>query len=232
MKWKSWKAVLFDATGTLIELREPVGETYARFARAHGVDLPVSRIDDAWKRVVAVRELRCFPDARPEDVPRLERAWWHGVVRATFRATDQTVVFTDFDTFFGELFDWYTTAEAWRVRPGVEATLARLWKEGLRLGIVSDFDYRLTDVLESLQIAALFDAVILAGTVGVTKPDARLFEAALTMMSLSERDAVYVGDDPERDLAGAEGAGLAAVDVTSLESFAELPECLATLPPG
>jgi FMN phosphatase YigB (HAD superfamily) len=26
------RAVLFDATGTLIELREPVGETYARTA--------------------------------------------------------------------------------------------------------------------------------------------------------------------------------------------------------
>ena len=138
-------------------------------------------------------------------------------------------MFPDFDAFFGELFDWYATAEAWRVRPGVETTLARLRDDGLRLGIVSDFDYRLTDVLDSLGIAALFDAVILAGRVGVTKPDARLFAAALAAMGLSERDVVYVGDDPKRDLAGAEGAGLAAVDVTSLERFTELPARLATL---
>ena len=201
MTSESWKAVLFDATGTLIELRQPVAETYARFAHAHGVDLPLWRINDAWKRVVASRELRCFPDAHPEDVPRLEREWWHGVVRATFRATDPTAVFPDFDAFFAELFDWYATAEAWCVRPGVATTLARLRDDGLRLGIVSDFDYRLTDVLDSVGIAALFDAVILAGRVGVTKPDARLFAAALTAMGLSERDVVYVGDDPKRDLA-------------------------------
>ena len=223
------KAVLFDATGTLIELRDPVAPSYARFARAHGVDLPPRRIEEAWKRVVSGRELRCFPDARPEDVPGLERAWWHEVVSATFRAADPSIVFPDFDAFFGDLFEWYATAEAWRARPGVVTTLTRLRETGLRLGIVSDFDYRLTDVLESLGIAGLFDAVVLAGAVGATKPDARLFAAALTAMGLSERDAVYVGDDPARDLAGAEAAGLAAVDVGSLASFTDLPRHLAIL---
>ena len=48
-------------------------------------------------------------------------------------------------------------------------------------------------------------------------------------MGLSQRDAVYVGDDPARDLAGAEAAGLASVDVASLESFTDLPNRLATL---
>ncbi len=214
------------------ELREPVAESYARFAREHRVDLPVWRIDDAWKRVVAGRELRCFPDARLEDVPRLERAWWHGAVLATFRAADQTVAFPNFEAFFEELFDWYATVEAWRARSGVETTLARLQDGGLRLGIVSDFDYRLTEVLESLEIAGFFDAVVLAGQQGATKPDARLFEAALNALGVSARDAVYVGDDPERDLAGARGAGLTAIDVTALASFAELPERLATLSPG
>ena len=225
----NWKAVLFDATGTLIELREPVALSYARFARAHGIDLPSRRIDEAWKRVVSGRELRCFPNARPEDVPGLERAWWHEVVRATFRASDSSIVFPDFDAFFGDLFEWYATAEAWRTCPGVETTLAQLRDTGLRLGVISDFDYRLTDVLESLGIADLFDAVILAGPVGATKPDPRLFAAALAAMGLSQRDAVYVGDDPARDLAGAEAAGLASVDVASLESFTDLPNRLATL---
>ena len=36
-------AVLFDAAGSLIRLREPVGATYAREAKGFGVDLPASR---------------------------------------------------------------------------------------------------------------------------------------------------------------------------------------------
>ena len=40
------QAVLLDATGTLIELAHPVGETYAAAARSQGVDLPRTRLKD------------------------------------------------------------------------------------------------------------------------------------------------------------------------------------------
>lgn len=225
------RAVLFDATGTLIELREPVGESYARVARSHGVDLPAWRIEDAWKRIVAGRELRCFPDAAKEDVPRLERAWWHGVVRATFRATDQTALFRDFEAFFDELFAWYATGDAWKLRGDVAGTLEKLRARGLRLGVVSDFDYRLTEVLDTLGIAGLFETVVLAGAHGTKKPDPKLFGAALADLRVTAQEAAYVGDDEERDLAGARAAGLGALDVRSLESFAELPQRLANLSP-
>ena len=135
----------------------------------------------------------------------------------------------DFDAFFHELFEWYASADAWCTMPRVETTLAGLRRSGLRLGIVSDFDYRLTLVLESLGIEELFDVVVLAGSVGATKPDPRLFKAALSTLSLSEQDAVYIGDDPARDLTGAAAAGLAGLDIASLDDFADLPERLATL---
>ena len=41
--------MLFDAAGTLIELREPVGETYARVARKHGLALPPDRLEAAFR---------------------------------------------------------------------------------------------------------------------------------------------------------------------------------------
>ena len=224
-----WRAVLFDATGTLIEVQSPVADSYARIASAHGVELAPERIDRAWKQVMASQTPRCFPGAHPTDVPGLERAWWYEVVRATFRAAEPAIRFPDFDAFFEELFEWYASAEAWSTRPRVEPTLALLRASGLRLGIVSDFDYRLTQVLESLGIARFFDVVVLAGTVGATKPDRRPFEAALSNLGLSEGDAVYVGDDPARDLAGAAATGLTGLNVASLDDFADLPERLATL---
>ena len=224
-----WKAVLFDAAGTLIELQSPVANSYARIASAHGVELAPARIDRAWKQVMARQARRCFPGAHPADVPGLERTWWHEVVQATFRAAEPAIRFSDFDAFFRELFEWYASAEAWCTRPQVEPTLALLRASGLRLGIVSDFDYRLTQVLESLGIARLFDVIVLASTVGAAKPDRRPFEAALSNLGLSAGDGVYVGDDPARDLTGAAAAGLAALDVASLDDFADLPERLATL---
>ena len=37
------RAVAFDATGTLFEATESVGEVYARIARDHGIELPAWR---------------------------------------------------------------------------------------------------------------------------------------------------------------------------------------------
>jgi putative hydrolase of the HAD superfamily len=223
------RAVLFDATGTLIELRESVGERYARIAARHGVELPAWRLDDAFRRVVARAGPRVFPEASGAALEQHERDWWRRVVRDTFRATDQTVRFADFEAFFRELFEGYAGADAWRAREGVRETLQALRADGLALGVVSDFDYRLPAILESLDLADSFETVILAGPHGVTKPDRRLFEAALAELGVPARAAAYVGDDPKRDLAGAAAAGLAAVDVTGLAAFTELPARLATL---
>jgi putative hydrolase of the HAD superfamily len=223
------EAVLFDATGTLIALREPVGESYARFAAAHGVTLPAWRIDDGFRRILARREPRLFPNAPAGQRPKLERAWWRDVVRDTFRAADQTVRFENFDAFFDDVFSWYAGPGAWQLRPGARDALTTLRAQGLRLGVVSDFDDRLTKVLESLEIASFFETIVLAGSLGIAKPDARIFQAALDELRVAASKAVYVGDDPERDLAGAARAGLAAFDVRTLEDLGELPDRLATL---
>ena len=223
------RAVLFDATGTLIELRESVGECYARVARNHGIDLPARQIEDAWRRIVPGRTPRCFPDAAANEVPRLERDWWHSVVCDLFLATRDAVVFGDFDAFFDELWGGYAKPGAWRLRGEVAPALETLRKRGLRLAIVSDFDYRLTEVLEGLGIASFFESIVLAGALGAMKPDPRLFQAALGALGVPARQAVYVGDDPEKDLEGARAVGLAPLDVRSLETFAELPDRLATL---
>ncbi len=219
--------MLFDATGTLIELVEPVGDTYARVAAAHGVRLPAWRIGDAFRRILAQQAPRVFPGAPTRDVPAHERAWWRSVVRATFRAADQTVAFDDFDGLFDELFEVYATARTWRLRPGVRPTLAALAAGDLRLGVVSDFDHRLSRILECLEIRSFFEVVILTGELGAAKPDPRGFEAALAALGVPGTGAIYVGDDPERDRPGAARAGMAFLDVRELSDFAELPARLA-----
>ena len=78
------RAVLFDAVGTLIELVEPVGESYARLALAYGVRLPADPIEAAWRRAIARSEPRVFPGATSDQATTLERQWWFRVVAATF----------------------------------------------------------------------------------------------------------------------------------------------------
>jgi putative hydrolase of the HAD superfamily len=54
-------------------------------------------------------------------------------------------------------------------------------------------------------------AVVVSGELGIGKPDARVLAAALTALGVGPDGATMVGDSPERDVAGARAAGLAAV---------------------
>ncbi len=168
----------------------------------------------------------CFPGTRPEDVPHLERAWWRDVVRATFRAADASVRlsdFSDFDAYFAGLFDHFARPAAWRTRRGATQALAALRRSGLATGVVSNFDLRLMDILEGMDLIQLLDVVILPAQIGAQKPSGRIFRAALEKLGVPPHAAAYVGDDRERDLAGCRAAGLTAVDVGSLATLAELP---------
>jgi putative hydrolase of the HAD superfamily len=231
------RAVLFDGTGTLISTREDVGETYARLARDWGVELPAWRLGDAFGRILRSSPPRVFPAAGSRDETEAEeRRWWRQLVRGTFLAADNTAGFRDFDGFFAALFEHYAGGHAWALARGAEAVLTELRGMGLATGVISNFDFRLHNILKDLGIHDLLDVVMLPVDCGFAKPDRRIFRQALARLELPAPAALYVGDDPEADIAAARAAGLLALDVTTLAELSELPTRLtrpATLPaPG
>ena len=219
-------AVLFDAAGTLIELREPVGSTYSRIARDHGVDLSPDRISEAFHPIFARAPAMVFPNASIHEIPALERDWWRKIVRSTFLAADPAALFRDFESFFDTLFRVMGRPKAWCEAPGARNLLIELRSRRWATGIVSNFDRRLLAILQGLGLAPLFDTVVLASDVGAAKPDSAIFHRALELLGVPRCDAVAVGDDPEQDLAGARAAGLRAIDVGSLAKLGELVDLL------
>jgi putative hydrolase of the HAD superfamily len=217
------RAVLLDAVGTLVALREPVGATYSRVAAAHGVAIAAPRIEDAFRRVFAATPPAVFPDAAAGEVAARERGWWRALARSAFRAADPAQRFADFEACFDELWRHFASPAAWAARPGAAEALAALRARGRRTAVVSNFDQRLRAILAGLGLAAELDAVVLPSDAGAAKPDPRIFRAALARLGADASEGVFVGDDRERDLDAASGAGLRAVDVASLATLAELP---------
>lgn len=214
--------MLFDATDTLIELREPVGETYARVARAHGARIAPWRLGDAFARVWRRAPPLVFPGVAPEAAAPHERAWWREVVRQTFLAADSASRPDDLDACFAELFSHFAQARAWRARPGAEAALRGLRADGRATAVVSNFDRRLRGVLDGLGLGALLDTVVLPSDAGAAKPAPAIFALALERLGVAAAEALFVGDDARRDLAGARAAGLRAVTLATLEDLPAL----------
>jgi len=217
------RAVLFDATGTLFLPREPVGETYRSFALEYGVDLPATRIAEAFGRIFTRAGPMVFPAEPRERRPSLERQWWRRLVRSTFRAADSTARFSDFDAYFDRLWSHYAGASGWQLAPGVHQALDALRARQLPMAVVSNFDHRLLNILEELAIIEYFQNVTIPAETGAAKPDRRIFDAALEGLGDPARRAIYVGDRAVEDVAGARNAGLLPIPVRSLATLAELP---------
>jgi HAD superfamily hydrolase (TIGR01549 family) len=82
--------------------------------------------------------------------------------------------------------------------PGAQEALARVRANHLRQGIVSSGDgRRVRQELETLGVAAFFEAVVCGGDTARRKPDPEPLVAALDRLGLDPAEAAYVGDSPE-----------------------------------
>jgi len=97
---------------------------------------------------------------------------------------------------------------------GAAETVERL-RERYRVGLLTDGpDRTQRDKLRRLGWRDYFDTVVVTGAVGAPKPDRAAFESLCDALDVAPEEAAYVGDDPDRDVAGAAAAGLLAVQVT------------------
>jgi HAD superfamily hydrolase (TIGR01509 family) len=82
-----------------------------------------------------------------------------------------------------------------------------------RLAVVSNFDYTPTArlVLEREGVARLFDIIVVSDEVGWRKPLPVIFETALQRLGVLAREALFIGDRLDADVAGARAVGMTTV---------------------
>ena len=83
---------------------------------------------------------------------------------------------------------------------------------GFRLGVISNgSSARQRQKLASVGILDRFAAVVISEDIGITKPEAEIFEAACRAVGASPSACVHVGDRLDVDALGARDAGLTGV---------------------
>jgi len=101
--------------------------------------------------------------------------------------------------------------DAFAVYADVPPTLGALRSAGVPLAVVSNWPRGLQHFCDELELAAYFDVVVASGEAGAAKPDAAIFAEAAARLHVAPADILHVGDSPVDDIAGATGAGFAAV---------------------
>ena len=110
------------------------------------------------------------------------------------------------------LADSHRRENLWRrVPPGTHETLESLRADGYRLGVVSNADGRVAQLLRDLDLDTCFETIIDSHHVGFEKPDPAIFQCALEKLGAQASSSLYVGDMYAVDVLGARAAGLEAV---------------------
>jgi putative hydrolase of the HAD superfamily len=162
-----------------------------------------------------------------------ERGFWRRFVQGVFWRVGGGELP---EALLEELIEHFGNPDHWSVYPDVVPVLDELSRRGTLLTVVSNWDSSLPRLLERLELAPRFSAIVVSALAGVSKPSARIFEEALARTGVAADEVVHVGDHPAEDYEGARAAGLSALLLDrighrhgafeTIASLAELPTWL------
>ena len=202
------KTIFFDAADTLFYIREGLGNTYAGVARKHGAkNAHPDKIKKAFSKAFGSAPPLAFGDATEEERKGLEKDYWRAIVEEVY---SEVGMFEDFDAHFDELFEVFRQ-DAWELFPESTETLGALKDEGFKLGIISNFDSRVYDVMKELGIDKYFDFFIISSEAGFAKPEAEIFRIALDKAGASPSECLHIGDNLNNDFHSPRTVGIKAL---------------------
>src|SRR2546421_2344210 len=118
-----YKAIFFDAGGTLIHLPQSVGHHYADVGERIGLRLDHAALDDAFAA--------CWKETPPRpavDGPRDDddKGWWRELVNRVLDRVAPDVADLDRDAFFEAIYGHFAEPGVWDLYPEVNDVLEKL----------------------------------------------------------------------------------------------------------
>lgn len=115
-----------------------------------------------------------------------------------------------------EVVQWLWRAQPecnlWRKPiPGMFELVEELVGQDLRVGIVSNSEGRLAELVQEMGKHHLFHGIVDSGVLGIEKPNPAIFEHAARQLGVSVDAITHVGDAWEADVRGALAAGCCAI---------------------
>lgn len=201
-----YKAVIFDLFGTLVNLY--VGPRYqAMFERvAEILNISPQEMRRYWQKSLYDRSIGVIPDNR-------------AAFRAMLGELGKPVTDSQIDQAIQVRLDY--TARALAPRTETVKTIKAIRGAGLKTALVSDCTSEVPDVWSDTAFTGLFDVTLFSCSVGVKKPDPRIYRMALDQLGMKAEDCLYVGDGSSNELSGARAVGLKAVLIRDPDEIVE-----------
>lgn len=188
------RAVLFDMDETLLDRQASLRAFAAAQHTRHRVKLGILSTDDFVERFL--------------ELDNNGALWKDEVYRRILE--ENHIAGLEPQTLLDEyLADFHRHC---RPFPGLLEMTAALTGAGYRLGLITNglFPFQAQN-FQALGVAESFAAVLVSGQEGMRKPEPEIFRRALARLGVSADEAVFVGDNPDADIRGAQGVGMRAI---------------------
>lgn len=118
----------------------------------------------------------------------------------------------------------------WQIKPEAVVLMKKCCAEGWRIGIVSNFDSGLKDILsQEPSIGGLVNDIIVSQDEGLEKPDPELFHLFINRYGVDTSQSIYIGDSYHLDYLPSTQAGLTSYLLDETNSYSYLPFAIRNL---
>ena len=187
-----YRTILFDLDATLIDNEAALRSIFPDISRKYPI--------------LSGYEERIFP--LYFDFPNGENAYWTLCQELNWENPPPYTVFWE--------YFWFLYVHATVCFPCVVPTLRALRKKGYTLGIITNGDtYGQNAKIDSGNLRQYFDVVLVSNTLGIHKPDPRIYEIAMGQLGAEKHTTLFVGDNPKTDILGAQNAGIDSFLITN-----------------
>jgi len=93
-------------------------------------------------------------------------------------------------------------------RPDAVETLSHLKRAGYKTGLISDCSAEVPAIWRDTPFFELIDVAVFSCSVGVKKPEPRIYNITIEKMVVEPDKCLYIGDGSSRELTGAAQVGL------------------------
>jgi putative hydrolase of the HAD superfamily len=210
------KGIFFDLFNTLITYDPPREETQINLLKKHGISITKKAISPAIKagdEYFYSENSKSLIKNRPSEE---QKVFWYEyqerILRQAGVEPDPELV-NDVLRELGQVK--YKMAPFNDVLPVLE----KLNHNNYKLGIISNIDRDINPMCEEMGFSPFLDIILTSHQTGLYKPAPEIFQLACEETGVDLKQALYVGDQYQIDVVGAEKAGMTGVLVDRDDLF-------------
>ncbi len=208
---------MFDADDTLFWVYPSVAENYRLILSGFGIQLPEELINTSlfnnWNQLKT--EYLNEANGYVTTIQR-ETAFW-------LKYAKEVVIdcipelkneFSTVDQIVELLYKRFALADSRKLKPEIPQILNHLYSNNYKIGVFTNNDGRILQLLDELNIKQYFSFIEFSGSVGYKKPSVMVFKTLENRYNLIASETIHIGNSDILDIEPANQAGWHAAHIS------------------